>query len=113
VRHARWRWITDSREWESFETWRAALPRNDRAELEAGLKMVLSRGPQHGERVGDDLFKVYACCGRTVYWIIVGTARPRERHLLMLAWGKNPMKSDIDAAVAEAAKQLRQWRNTP
>jgi hypothetical protein len=113
VRHARWKWIDGSREWESFEAWRAGLPAADQAELEAGLRMLLRYGPEGCSKVGDDLYVVYACRLRKVYWIIAGIAQPCERRLLVLAWGTRPTASSIASAAAEAAEQLRRWRNAP
>ncbi len=111
MRHARWKWISDSKEWASFEAWRAGLPEADRAELEAGLRMLLRYGPDGGTKVGDDLYRVYACRLRTVYWIIAGIAEPSRRDLLMLAWGTRPTRSGIAVAAAEAAERLRIWRS--
>jgi len=111
VRHARWKWINDSEEWASFEAWRAGLPAADQAELEAGLRMLLRYGPDGCSKVGDDLYAVYACRLRNVYWIIAGIAQPCGRRLLVLAWGTRPTPSSITIAAAEAAERLRRWRS--
>jgi hypothetical protein len=108
----RWKWVEDSAEWRAFAGWRDARAPAERVELEAGLEMLLDYGPEHDSpQVGDDLYAVYACCKRTIFWLVVGVARPGEKRLLPLAWGTDPSKNLTSGIKTEAAKMLREWRS--
>lgn len=107
----RWRWIKDCDGWAAFATWCDDRPRAERVELEAGLAVLLALGPEHDTySVGEDLYVIYACCKRTVLWLIVGVAAPGERYLVPLAWGSQPSEAKIRDAAKDAADQLGKWR---
>jgi hypothetical protein len=106
----RWTWIRDCPDWEAFEAWRAA---RGSAELEAGLGMLLDYGPEYDcPRIGEDIYVVYACYRRTVFWLIVGVGRPGIRQLLPLKWGVNPTEARIARAGKEASEKLQKWRTS-
>lgn len=107
----RWRWIEDCDDWVAFTAWRDTRPKADQVELAAGLEVLLDDGPERDTyQVGADLYVVYACCRRTVLWLLVGVARPGERWLLPLAWGTRPSERRISHAAKEAAEKLQKWR---
>ena len=109
----RWKWVEDSNDWAAFESWRQGQTPDARVELEAGLDMLLDYGPEHDcFKIDDDLYVVYACCKRTVFWLVVGVAQPGKRLLLPLVWGTDPTSSVISAANANATKKLQEWRSS-
>ena len=114
MRRRRWRWVEDCDDWPAFVAWRDGRTHADRVELVAGLDLLLDEGPEADTyRVGEDLYVVYACCKRTVVWLLVGVAGPGDRRLLPLAWGARPSKKEILRAAKQAAEKLRKWRQRP
>ncbi len=108
----RWKWVKDSGRSRAFTTWREALPEPQQVELEAGLAVLLDYGPEHDTyQIDKDLYVVYACCKRTVLWLIVGDASPGTRQLLPLVWGlRSPSAKRLAEAAKTAAKLLEEWR---
>jgi hypothetical protein len=106
-----WKWVEECPEWSAFVAWRDGLAWADRVEVAAGLEMLLDQGPEgNTPRLGDDLYVVYACCKGTIFWIVVGVARPNEKRLLPLAWGTNPSKNFTPDITTDATARLQQWR---
>ena len=111
MRH-KWKWIEDCDEWSAFVAWIDTQAPAARVELEAGLGMLLDYGPEHDcYKIDDDAYVVYACCKRTVFWLVVGVAEPGKKRLLPLAWGTRPTQATIDTAAGEAGKKLKKWRS--
>lgn len=108
----RWKWVEDSDRSRAFARWREALAEPQRVELEAGLAVLLDYGPEHDTyEIDKDLYVVYACCKRTVLWLIVGDASPGSRQLLPLVWGlQSPSAKRLAEAVKTAARLLGEWR---
>jgi hypothetical protein len=113
VPRKRWRWIEDSEYWKEFAAWLDNRPYEERVEFTAGLDELSRSGPVgNTPQVGEDLYKVYACAGRVVLWLIIGIARPGERELLPLVWGTPLDENRIARTIPKAAKKLRDWRET-
>jgi hypothetical protein len=112
--HKRWKWVEECPEWPVFVAWRDGLKWADRVEVVAGLEMLLDHGPRNNTRkLSDDLYAVYTCRSRTVFWIIVAVAQPQKRRLLPLAWGTNPSKNLTPDITTKCAEKLQKWRETP
>lgn len=106
-----WKWVEECPEWPAFAAWRDGLAWASRVELVAGLEMLLDHGPEDNTyKLGDDLYAVYTCCKRTIFWVVVGVAQPSEKRLLPLAWGTNPSKNLTEDVTTDATARLQNWR---
>lgn len=107
-----WKWVEDSEQWAAFLAWRQTRSWADRVELEAALETLLDRGPEDGfPKLGLDLYAIFACRRRTIFWVVVGVARPGKRLLLPLAWGVNADDKHIAEAALQASEALSKWRS--
>jgi hypothetical protein len=98
-------------EWPAFVAWRNGLSWSDQAEVEAGLAMLLRRGPRYNTpRLADGVYVMYVGRLSRTFWVLVGDPTPDKRRLWSLAWGTNPAKSITARVIAEATEKLLKWR---
>lgn len=106
-----WRWITEDDYYRQFYGWLRTREYGEQVEFEAGLAMVVRQGPEgHTYNAGEDVYCVYACCGRLVMWLMVGVAWPGKRDMLPLVWGTALDGNHIERSAGKAVKLLRKWR---